>query len=146
MLKSIAALCAAAAVTMAAPAMARTTAKSPAAELVPVGSNVMMVMANPVPGKDAEFNSWYDGHIRDIMKLPGAVRAQRFKMLSRTGRPDPAYAYIILYEFTGTQDAFTAAMGTAAKEGRLAIPDKAFVLKTEASTWQAYMPGFVAKK
>jgi hypothetical protein len=146
MMKSLAALCAAAAVTIAVPAAAKQDSRAKTAEMVPVGNNVMMVMANPVPGKDAEFNSWYDGHIRDIMKLPGMIRAQRFKMLSRTGRPDPAFSYIILYEFTGSQDAITAAMGTAAKEGRLAIPDKAFVLKTEASTWNAYMPGFIAKK
>ena len=145
MLKVIGTLLTAALIATAGPALAKSDPKV-AAELVPVGHNLMMVMANPVPGKDVEFNSWYDGHIRDIMKLPGVIRAQRFKMLSRTGRADPAFSYFILYEFTGSQDELTAAMGAAAKEGRLALPDKNFVLKTEGSTWQAYMPGFLAKK
>ena len=113
--------------------------------LVPQGHNLMMVQANAVSGQDAEFERWYDGHIKDILALPGVVRAQRFKMLPRTGRPNPAWGYVILYEFMGTPDALMAALGTAAKAGKVQLPDKRYVLGTEGSTWAASGPGQAAQ-
>lgn len=116
------------------------------AGLVPAGANILFVSANAVPGQEAEFHRWYDGHMQDIIKLPGFVRAQRFEMQPRSGRENPPYRYMILYEFNGSPDAVIAALGPAVKAGRLELPDKRFVLKTETVVYKAVHPGFVPKK
>lgn len=41
----------------------------------------MIVLSNPVPGREAEFNEWYDRqHIPDLLNVPGFVAAQRFRL------------------------------------------------------------------
>lgn len=61
---------------------------------------VMFVMTNCVPGTDAEFNDWYDRiHLPDVLKVPGIVAAQRYKLTAeqrRTTRPD--FGYLAAYE------------------------------------------------
>ncbi len=61
---------------------------------------VMFVMTNCEPGTDAEFNDWYDRiHLPDVLKVPGVVAAQRYKLTDeqrRTTRPD--YGYMAAYE------------------------------------------------
>jgi hypothetical protein len=40
----------------------------------------MIVLTNPVAGRDAEFNHWYDDvHLRDVMAVPGVISARRFQ-------------------------------------------------------------------
>lgn len=39
----------------------------------------MIVLSNPVEGRDAEFNRWYDQqHVKDVMAVPGVTSARRF--------------------------------------------------------------------
>lgn len=61
---------------------------------------VMFVMTNCEPGKDAEFNDWYDRiHLPDVLRVPGVVAAQRYKLTNeqrRDTRPD--YGYMAAYE------------------------------------------------
>ncbi len=61
-----------------------------------------VVMTNPVAGKEAEFNDWYNrNHIPDVLNVPGFVRAQRFRLAEvqmggdAAGRP---YKYLAIYE------------------------------------------------
>jgi len=42
--------------------------------------HVFAVLTNPVEGREAEFNAWYDRHLHDILRLPGLVSAQRFRL------------------------------------------------------------------
>lgn len=45
---------------------------------------IWMVLTNATPGQDAEFNHWYNGvHFDDLLKVPGIVSAQRFKVTPR---------------------------------------------------------------
>lgn len=97
---------------------------------------LFMVFANPVEGQDAAFNTWYDKHITDIVRLKEFVRAQRFQMQPRKGRPDPAYKYVIVYEITGDADAALAALGAAVKRGEAEAPDARWVLKTEGMIYR----------
>ena len=61
---------------------------------------VMFVMTNCEAGKDAEFNDWYDRiHLPDVLKVPGVVAAQRYKLTDeqrRDTRPD--YGYMAAYQ------------------------------------------------
>jgi hypothetical protein len=58
-----------------------------------------VVLTNPTPGKEAEYNEWYNRqHIPDVLNVPGFVRAQRFKLAdAQMGKSNP-YKYLALYE------------------------------------------------
>lgn len=59
---------------------------------------IYVVMTNPVAGKDAEFNNWYTNtHLKDVMKLPGVVSAQRFVVAPENINPAP-YRYLAIYD------------------------------------------------
>ncbi len=60
----------------------------------------LVVLSNPTSGKEAEFNEWYDKvHVPDVLRVPGFVAAQRFKLggpqLNDAPRP---HRYLALYE------------------------------------------------
>jgi hypothetical protein len=61
---------------------------------------ICIALANPVGGREQEFNEWYDNqHIPDMLSLPGCVSAQRFKLadVQLPNRPCP-YRYLAVYE------------------------------------------------
>ncbi len=60
-----------------------------------------VVLTNPTPGKDAEFNRWYnEQHIPDVLNAAGFVAAQRFKLAETQMAPklDQTHQYLALYE------------------------------------------------
>lgn len=60
----------------------------------------LFAFTNPVPGRDDEFNAWYnDVHLPDVLKLPGVQAAQRFRLSNvqlRAGQQP--YSYMAVYE------------------------------------------------
>lgn len=62
--------------------------------------HVMFVMTNCAPGTDAEFNDWYDRiHLPDVLKVPGVVAAQRYKLTAQQRRDTrPDFGYLASYE------------------------------------------------
>ena len=84
---------------------------------------LFVVMANAAEGRDDEFNTWYDDvHIGDVLKLPGFVSAQRFKVAASPSK----FNYLTLYEIetddlAATQAALGAAAGTPAMQMSSAI-------------------------
>ena len=62
--------------------------------------HVYVVLTNPVPGREDEYNDWYTNtHLPDVLKVPGIVAAQRF-ILSDSQRPNQPYPwkYLTLYD------------------------------------------------
>ena len=59
-----------------------------------------VVFTKPVPGRDEEFNAWYNGtHLPDMLKIEGFKEGQRFKILR--GVPpleSPSWEYFALYQ------------------------------------------------
>ncbi len=50
----------------------------------------LIALTNPVPGREAEFDVWYDEtHIADVLKLPGVIGAQRLRLSARQYRERP---------------------------------------------------------
>ena len=40
----------------------------------------LIVLTNPVEGRDGEYNDWYTNtHLHDVLKIPGIIGAQRFR-------------------------------------------------------------------
>lgn len=47
----------------------------------------LIALTNPVAGREAEFDTWYDEvHLADVLKLPGVTGAQRFRLSDRQYR------------------------------------------------------------
>jgi len=58
----------------------------------------LVVLSNPVAGRDAEYNDWYTHvHLRDITAIPGFLSAQRFRMRNPVGFDHP-WKYLAIYE------------------------------------------------
>lgn len=59
-----------------------------------------IVLTNPAPGRDKEFNEWYDRrHIDDLLNCPGIVSAQRFAIADQQRiEPPYPYQYAAVYE------------------------------------------------
>lgn len=60
----------------------------------------LIALTNALEGRDDEFNDWYTNvHLGDVLKLPGVVAAQRFRM-SETQHPPGSFEhrYMAIYE------------------------------------------------
>jgi len=86
-----------------------------------MGRHIFAVLTNPVEGQEAEFNDWYDNrHVHDVLKLPGAVSAQRFKLSPEQSAATP-YRYLVIYELDTDKLAETI-RELKAKDGTDAMP------------------------
>jgi hypothetical protein len=59
---------------------------------------ILVVVSNPTPGHEDEYNRWYsEQHLADVLRVPGFVAAQRFKLTmdSANSLPGP---YLAIYE------------------------------------------------
>jgi hypothetical protein len=59
-----------------------------------------VVLTNPVPGRDEEYNDWYTNqHLGDVLDIPGIVAAQRFKLTDKGDVGEKTnFQYLALYE------------------------------------------------
>jgi hypothetical protein len=66
----------------------------------------LVVLSNPVSAeKEDEYNDWYDNtHLADVVRVPGFVSAQRYRLAEVEVMPDvpfPEHRYLALYEVEG---------------------------------------------
>lgn len=60
---------------------------------------LLIALTNAVPGREAEFNEWYDQrHLRDVLALDGFVAAQRFELADVDPPQEAAFRYMAIYE------------------------------------------------
>lgn len=91
--------------------------------------SLFLVFANPVEGKEREFNEWYDTvHVPELVATPGIVSAQRFDVHERAaervaGAPPPPYRYLTVYEMDGDIDGIMAGIGEAVTSGEMTMSD-----------------------
>lgn len=60
-----------------------------------------LALTNPVPGKEDQFNEWYDSHhVPDVINVPGFISGQRFRLADSQfgGESSKAFKYLALYE------------------------------------------------
>jgi hypothetical protein len=62
---------------------------------------VLMDFANPLPGKEAEFERGCNQTIQSVLTLPGWMAAQRFRMADTPGRSSVKPKYLTLWETEG---------------------------------------------
>ena len=84
-----------------------------------------MVRANVAPEHEDAFNAWYDQeHVHDVAKLPGCLRAARYRVLDEL-EGDTSYRYLALYEFE-TEEALRAAVASPRFAELIAIFNRDF--------------------
>lgn len=61
-----------------------------------------LAFTNPTPGKEDEYNQWYEEHhLKDVLQCPGFVSARRFRLADTRfefNTVTPPYRYLALYE------------------------------------------------
>lgn len=86
----------------------------------------MIALTNPIEGKDAEFNEWYQGtHLPQVCALPGVIGAQRYKRAAPLQDPfDRQYLAIYDIETDDIRETL-GAFGAASAAGKLTPTDAA---------------------
>jgi hypothetical protein len=80
---------------------------------------LFLVFTNPVEGAEDAYNSWYnEQHLADVVKVPGYVKAERFKF-APVGGGEPQHRYLAIYtvetdDLEATAAALKARSGTSA--------------------------------
>jgi hypothetical protein len=106
------------------PAQAQWSIGPPGERQSPPGKHryLHLVFANPIPGKEAEFNDFYsNSHMGDLVQLPGWTGAQRFRIVTSV-QPPPSTAgyghgYLIVWELESTEANGVLSMMSAAIAG-----------------------------
>ena len=83
-----------------------------------------VVFTNAVPGRDDEYNRWYDEqHLGDVLAFPGFFRAERFRLIPAGGQ-DQEFGYLAIYSFESNDGGATiAALLEAGAAGGMQISD-----------------------
>jgi hypothetical protein len=72
-----------------------------------MSKHILLLLTNPVEGREDEFNKWYDErHMPDVLNVPGIISGQRFELSSAQPMKAPyPWSYFAFYEIeTGDID------------------------------------------
>lgn len=103
-----------------------------------------VVMSDPVPGREDEYNAWYgDRHLADVLALDGFAAAQRFAFVPTDFSAAAPHRYLALYEIEAERVEDAAAALRAALEqsgrdeaaGREPRMSRSDALAQERATW-----------
>jgi hypothetical protein len=81
-----------------------------------------LVLAKPPDNVSAsDFNQWFDGHVQQLLTLPGWVAAERLEMHFVRGSVDepPPFTYYVRYEIEGDFATAMKALRTAVDSGHV---------------------------
>jgi hypothetical protein len=93
--------------------------------------HVLVVLTEPVPGLEDEYNEWYTGtHLDEVVATPGFISAQRFQ-LADDGMSLCSHSYLAIYEVEGDLEAAKAALA-AGRDRRVPLPA---ALSDERKVW-----------
>ena len=95
----------------------------------------IIVLSNPVPGREDEFNDWYTNtHLHEVLSVHGYVAARRFRISDPQVAPnaDPSHRYLTIYEVETEDLAAFTAHAAAAREGR---PRSELIDRSTLAAW-----------
>ena len=70
---------------------------------------ICCVYTQPRPGRAAEYHEWYDRqHLRDVVRVPGVVSAQRFEGCEPDSDGAPAAPCLAIYAIAGDPQEFVS--------------------------------------
>lgn len=79
-----------------------------------------LVFTDPVEGREAEYNEWYDTiHLAEVIAVPGFVAAERYQFEPGENQ-ETRHKYLAIYEFTADDPAIVLGeLSVRAADGRL---------------------------
>ncbi len=89
-------------------------------------TTLMLVFSDPVTGREAEYDDWYEHtHLAELLALPGFVAAQRWARAANgaAGFPGSPQGNLAVYELEGDGEKAVTAMMEAAAAGTLHMSD-----------------------
>ncbi|MCB0937041.1 MAG: hypothetical protein KDB55_13695 [Mycobacterium sp.] len=105
---------------------------------------IQVVFSNPVPGKEDEFNQWYDNvHIPELLRVPGMLSATRYALQDAAiyhveGGAVPEHRYMCVYELEGDVDEIMGTIRKSVLNGQVHMSDSLDVAGSRLSFW---LPG-----
>ncbi|WP_028079103.1 DUF4286 family protein [Solimonas soli] len=83
----------------------------------------LLVLSNPVEGREAEYNEWYSRqHLQDVVRVPGFVGAQRFQLVEPVLLAENfPWRYVAIYEIE-TDDLAATLAELRSRSGTTAVP------------------------
>ena len=105
----------------------------------------LVVMTSPLEGREDEYHDWYQNrHLRQVVALPGFIKAQRFRLATALAEHE-TFPYLAIYDVeTDDIDAVLAEMRSRAGTERLSISD-ALAPKAYAVMYEELGPAVTAK-
>lgn len=99
-----------------------------------MGKYVLVVPSSAQPGRDADYNEWYDNrHIHDLLAVPGIKVGRRYVPSAASPMPAPA-SYLAIYDIEcDDPGAVMAAMNQRAMDGNMPVSDA--LDPTSAQLW-----------
>lgn len=82
----------------------------------------LVVLSEPTIGQEDEYNRWYNEvHLADVVRVPGFVSAQRFKLHTPVSGQFP-HRYLSIYEIDcESPEPVLAGLGAAASGGAMTM-------------------------
>lgn len=82
-------------------AQAQSTTNHLTAEEAKLPEYHLIVFSRPVsPAREEEFNRWYtDQHVGDLLKVPGIVAGQRFRLALDLASPADVPPYLVIFDY-----------------------------------------------
>ena len=101
----------------------------------------MLVLSNPVPGRESEYNDWYSNtHLADVTAIPGFLRAQRFELAHDVGFGEK-WRYLATYEIeTDDLEAALADLMSRQERGLMEVSAALDLANTVAGVFAACSP------
>jgi len=91
----------------------------------PAADHELLVLSRPPDGiSEDTYNDWYDGHVREILTLPGFVGAERMSLrfVSASTEPPARFTFLTRYEISGPFEDAWRELRAAVDGGRMTIP------------------------
>lgn len=107
--------------------------------------NLFLVFSNPVSGREAEFNAWYDAvHVPEVLAVPGVVAARRYEVapmetpeLEGAPPPEPpAHGYLAVYELDRDANAVMADFLERITSGAMNLSEDLDLARVAMSVWR----------
>lgn len=107
--------------------------------------NLFLVFSNPVTGREAEFNAWYDAvHVPEVLAVPGVVAARRYEVapmetpeLEGAPSPEPpAHGYLAVYELDRDANAVMADFLERIMSGAMNLSEDLDLARVAMSVWR----------
>ena len=108
---------------------------------------LLLVFTNPVEGREAELDRWYDEvHLSDVLSVPGVVAAQRYVVAEveqpvvegLPSPPPPAHRFLAAYELDRDPSAVMDAFVARVTDGSMQLHEALDMTSLSMSTWVPY--------